>query len=81
MPHVMYPADETLVVKLAYEELIRISLGFSQRGRMTGSYALIGLPDRPVSATNPGKYYILQVKPSTRSGSCQTHSKLLPIQA
>jgi hypothetical protein len=25
---------------------------------MTGSYALIGLPDRPVSVTNHGKYYL-----------------------
>jgi hypothetical protein len=25
---------------------------------MVGSYAVIALPDQPVSATNPGKYYM-----------------------
>jgi hypothetical protein len=58
MRHVMNPIDETLTVELVYEGQGWISLGFSQRGRMTGSYAVIGLPDQPVSATNPGKYYL-----------------------
>jgi hypothetical protein len=58
MRHVMNPVDETLTVELVYEGQGWISLGFSHRGRMTGSYAVIGLPDRPVSATNPGKYYL-----------------------
>jgi hypothetical protein len=58
MRHVMNPIDETLTVELVYEGQGWISLGFSQRGKMKGSYAVIGLPDRPVSATNPGKYYL-----------------------
>jgi hypothetical protein len=58
MRHVMNPIEETLTVELVYEGQGWISLGFSQRGKMTGSYAVIGLPDQPLSATNPGKYYL-----------------------
>jgi hypothetical protein len=58
MRHVMNQIDETLTVELVYEGEGWISLGLSQRGKMVGSYAVIALPDQPVGATNPGKYYM-----------------------
>ena len=42
--------------QVTYEGQGYVGFGFSPDGRMTGSLAVVGLPDQPPSATNPGKY-------------------------
>jgi hypothetical protein len=56
MSHVMNPIDETLTIELVYEGEGWLGFGFSTNGRMIGSSAVIGLPDRPLGPSNPGKY-------------------------
>jgi hypothetical protein len=56
MSHVMNPIDDTLTVELVYEGEGWLGFGFSSNGRMIGSSAVIGLPDKPLGPTNPGKY-------------------------
>jgi hypothetical protein len=56
MSHVMNPINETLTVELVYEGEGWLGFGFSTSGHMIGSSAVIGLPDEPLSPTNPGKY-------------------------
>jgi hypothetical protein len=62
--HVTNPVEGTLKVELVYEGEGWLGLGFSNagiEGRMIGTDAVIGLPNDPVSATNPAKY-ILEAK-------------------
>ena len=52
-------ADEaagTVDVELVYEGLGWVAFGLTPDGLMIGSEAVIGLPDEPVSPTNPAKY-------------------------
>jgi hypothetical protein len=56
MSHVINPIDETLTVELVYEGEGWLGFGFSSNGRMVGSSAVIGLPDKPLGPSNPGKY-------------------------
>lgn len=54
-------ADEnagTANVELVFEGQGWVSFGVSPSGAMVGGEAVIGLPDEPVSATNPGKYQL-----------------------
>jgi hypothetical protein len=59
--HVTNPLEGTLKVELVYEGEGWLALGFSNAGvvgRMIGTDAVIGLPNDPVSATNPAKYIL-----------------------
>jgi hypothetical protein len=54
--HVTNPVEGTLKVEVVYEGEGWLGFGSSESGRMIGSDTIIGLPDEPISATNPAKY-------------------------
>jgi hypothetical protein len=59
--HVTNPVEGTLKVELVYEGEGWLGLGFSNAGidgHMIGTDAVIGLPNDPVSVTNPAKYIL-----------------------
>jgi hypothetical protein len=65
--HVTNPVEGTLKVELVYEGEGWLGLGFSNagvEGRMIGTDAVIGLPNDPVSATNPAKYILASKRTS-----------------
>jgi Eukaryotic cytochrome b561 len=50
------PQGGILKAQVNYEGQGYVAAGFSPDGRMGGSLAVIGLPEEPLSASNPGKY-------------------------
>lgn len=50
--------NETVTMEITYSGHGWIGFGFSAKGRMVNTTAIIGLPNQPNSNTNPGKYYL-----------------------